>query len=128
TKHGTVLNPPVNLPSGSTLAAASLADSNGNVLSINNSGVVTDTLGQTALTISGSGTPSSPVKLKYTAPSGAMPAYTINYVSKNVMTYFQCSGINDVTINSTPLVSSIVLPDNSQYTFSYEPTPSHSGY
>jgi hypothetical protein len=128
TTHGTVINPAWNLPSGSTLAAASVADSNGNVLSINNSGVITDTLNQTALTISGSGTPSSPVKLTYTPPNGVSVPYTINYISKNVRTNFQCSGINDVTISNASLVNSIVLPDGSQYSFTYETTPNNSSY
>jgi len=53
--------------------ANTIADRNGNVLSTSvNSGTttITDTLGTTALTISGSGTQSNPMVYQYTGPSG----------------------------------------------------------
>jgi len=99
-------------------------DANGNEISLNPStGAFTDTLGTSALTVAGS----NPVTLTYTSPNGSQH-YSVNYSSYNIQTYFQCSGVTEYSANNISLVSSIVLPDGSQYSFSYEGTPSHSGY
>ncbi len=118
--NGTVTLPPINATSGS----ATYTDRNGNQIGVNASGVFTDTLGTTALTVSGSGTPSSPVKFTYTPPSGTAVYYQVNYISYTVATNFGISTIHEFGATAEPLVSSIVLPDGSQYTFAYEATPS----
>lgn len=126
-RNGTVLNTPLN----SVYGAGTLTDRNGNQISSNSSNVFTDTLGQTALTLAGSGTPSSPFTFTYTAPSGAAAAYTMKYITYSIQTNFGCSGITDYGTNGTTtanLVSEIDLPDGSKYTFSYEATPGHSGF
>lgn len=51
-------------------ATASSTDTNGNVISASSSGAFIDTMGKTALTLSGSGTPSSPVVYTYTDSNG----------------------------------------------------------
>jgi RHS repeat-associated protein len=105
----------------------SVQDSNGNQISVSSSGVFTDTLGQTALTVAGTGTPTSPITYTYTAPSGANAVYTEKYTSQTIKTNFGCSGITEYTASSVPLVSEIDLPNGTKYTFTYEPTPGSSG-
>jgi RHS repeat-associated protein len=119
-RSGAVFSPPF----GSGTGAATGVDRNGNEISVNSGGVFTDTLGTTALTVGGSGSPASPNTFTYTAPSGAAVAYKMNYIQYTVKTYFNASGIAEYGPTSVALVSSIVLPDNSQYTFNYEATPS----
>jgi RHS repeat-associated protein len=62
----------------------------------------------------------------YTAPSGAQASFTVNYSNYTVQTNFGCPNvINEYPPTSIPLVSQIVLPDNSTYAFTYEPTPGY---
>ncbi len=117
----------INAPWGSTSGSAGTTDANGNEITVSSSGVFTDTLGQTALTVAGSGTPSSPNTFTYTAPSGANAAYTMKYTSYTVRTNFGCSGISEFGPTSESLVSEIDLPDGTKYLFTYEPTPGYSG-
>lgn len=101
-------------------------DTNGNELTVNNStSQYFDTLsGTTAvLTQAGSGTPSSPMTYTYTAPSTAPASYTMNYLQYTVATGFSVSGIADYGRTSNALVSSIQLPDGTEYQFTYEITP-----
>ncbi len=112
---GNSLNPPIGDTSGSS------EDRNGNAISQTAGGVFTDTLGTTALTIGGA---IPTVTYSYTAPSGATAKYTVNYTSYTVATNFGVSGISEFAATAEDLVSSIVLPDGSQYAFTYEPTPS----
>jgi RHS repeat-associated protein len=120
---GNIINAPVNTNTG----AGSLQDRNGNQISVSSSGVFTDTLGQTALTIAGSGTPTSPFTYTYPAPSGVNAVYTEKYTSQTIKTNFGCSGITEYTASSVPLVSEIDLPDGTKYLFTYEPTPGTPG-
>ena len=125
---GQATAPPQNTNTG----AAGKTDSNGNQITVNSSGVFTDTLGQTVLTLGGSGTPSSPSTFTYTAPSGANPAYTMKYTSYTVRTNFGCSGVTEYGPTAQNLVTEIDLPDQSvnpadKYTFTYEATPGYSG-
>ena len=118
---GGSLAPPINTGNGS----GTYVDRNGNEISVSSSGVFTDTLGQTALTVAGSGTSSSPMTFTYTAPSGANAVYTVNYTNYTVATNFGVSGVSEYKSSAAvPLVSSIDLPDGSEYTFTYEATPS----
>ncbi len=54
--NGRIIAAPLNNQKG----AASIADANGNVINNNGSGTFTDTLGKSALIITGSGTQASP--------------------------------------------------------------------
>ena len=112
-------------------ASGSVTDTNGNETSVAyNAGTTTftDTLGTTALTVTGSGTASSPLVYQYTNPGGTTSKYTVNYTNQTVKTNFGCSGTGEYGGTIVPLVSSVVLPDGTQYTFGYETTQGPSGY
>jgi RHS repeat-associated protein len=132
TPSGTVISVPIwSSPTGS------ITDTNGNMVSnayVYGTGqVFTDTLGNSALTIAGSGTASSPNTYTYTAPSGASAVYTEKYTNYNIQTNFGCSVIGEYSASSVPLVTEIDLPDqgvhsSDKYTFTYEVTPGYTGY
>jgi RHS repeat-associated protein len=111
-------------------SGGSLNDSNGNILStaINGSTTTfTDTLGATALTISGA----PPGNVTYTFPnsSGGNSTVTVAYTSFNIQTNFQCSGVNEYSATGVNLPTSITQADGSQYQIAYEQTPSYgTGY
>ncbi len=105
----------------------SSTDRNGNKIGVSTTGVFTDTLGTTALTVSGSGTPTSPLTFTYTAPSGASASFSMSYVTKTVKTNFGCSGIAEYGPTSASLVDKITLPNGSFYQFNYEATPGFAG-
>jgi RHS repeat-associated protein len=121
----------INAPSNLNIGSGSVEDRNGNEISINSSGVLTDTLGTTALTVTGNFS-SPPITMTYVAPSGANASYTMKFTAFTVKTNFGCSGVTDFPATSENLVSEIDLPDIStnpsdKYTFTYEPTPGFSG-
>jgi RHS repeat-associated protein len=121
--NGQVVTAPINVTAG----AASMTDRNGNQISVNSSGQFFDSLSSSAavLTVTGSGTVASPIKFTYTPPSNTPVSYVMNYTNYTVATNFALSGIAEYRSGAAvPLVSSVVLPDGSQYTFTYEPTPS----
>lgn len=111
----TIVTPSV----GASTGAGSVTDANGNQISINSSGVITDTLG-TALTVSG--TPPANVTYTYTAPSGAQASVTLIYGTYYVQTCFQVSGITEFPDTKEYLINEIQLPDGSSYQVSYEAT------
>lgn len=121
-KNGNTYSVPINIGSG----PASLSDRNGNEITVNGSGNFYSTLSSTnaALTVSGSGTTTSPMQFSYTAPSLVQASYTLNYTNYTVATDFGW-GINEYRSSApVPLVTSVVLPDGSQYNIQYEATPS----
>ncbi len=87
-----------NLPTG----AASGTDSNGNQINVDSSNHFYDTLNGTtpAMTVSGSGTPTSPMNFTYTAASGSNASFVVNYTAKNIKTNFGCSGISEYTLTT----------------------------
>lgn len=102
-------------------------DTNGNEITVDTSdSVFTDTLGTTALTLAGSGTPSSPKTFTYTAPSGAQVQYSLIYSTYTIKTNFGCA-VSDYGPTAQYLPSELDLPDGSKYLFSYEETPGYSG-
>lgn len=106
-------------PSGTVWSPYALVDSNGNEITENNFTTYTDTLGATALTISGSGTPSSPKVYAYAGANGN-ESVTVNYSSENLSGAFNCQGISNYSVSGVPMVTSIGLPDGSSYQFSYD--------
>lgn len=112
---------PLQSPSGS----GSYTDRNGNKItaSVSSTTTFTDTLGTTALTVSGNGTQSSPRVLTYTGPQGSTSAQ-MTYTTKSVKTNFGC-GANYINYGPTDvdLVTSVTLPDNTHYDITYEATP-----
>jgi RHS repeat-associated protein len=118
----------MNLPVNSSTGAGSFTDANGNQISINSGGVFTDTLGQTALTVAGGisndpWSPTSPLTFTYVPPAGGTASYTINSMYYTVETNFGVSGIGEFGRTRLSLPNNIVLPDGTQYTFTYEATP-----
>ena len=122
-----ITNVTVYTRSGSTIVPAgrvgtnntSRTDSNGNQLTAATSGGITtftDTLGLTALTLSG-GT------LTYTGPSNVSEQVVQTFTPKTVQTNFGCSGVTEFPATTVNLTTRISLPDGSSYQFTYEPTP-----
>ena len=134
TPVGTVLNPPASFALGGySGVGANSTDRNGNqitVSSTSSTATFTDTLGTTALSVSGTGTSASPMVFSYTDSTGAAASYTMKFATFTVRTNFGC-GVTDYGTNGTttaPLVTEIDLPDGvSKYTFAYETTPAHAG-
>ena len=101
-------------------------DTNGNQISASSTGVFTDTMGKTALTVSGSAP--NPVVYTYMDSNGSHQTVTVNYTQYTVQTAFAAPGVSEYSQSNVPLVSSIVYSaDNSSYSFSYEATPGGSG-
>ncbi len=117
TPYGAVYVAPLDAGTGS----ATKTDRNGNQITTTSGSTFTDTLGLTALTVTG-GAP-NPLVMTYTTSSGAAASVTVNYSSYTVQTAFGCSGVSEYGPTATSLVSSISLPDGSSYSFQYEATP-----
>jgi len=123
TASGLTLKPPLQDPNGS----GRMTDRNGNFVSWTTSAGTTtfsDAFGTTALTVSGTGSVSSPHTYTYTSPAGTQVSVTVNYVQYTVATNFGMTGITEYGKQSIALVDSVTLPDNTQYKFAYEATPS----
>jgi len=118
-----------NPPLSGVPTSGSYVDTNGNVITASSTGVFTDTLGTTALTAAGtiSTTAASSVTYTYTDTTGTARAVTVNYSIYSVATNFGVSGVAEYADTSVPLISSIVYPDGTQYSFTYEATPGGSG-
>jgi YD repeat-containing protein len=123
TPSGKVTLPPYNVPTG----IGTVTDANGNQITATAAGVFTDTLNKTAMNVTGSGTMASPINFAYTAPSGSPVSAVMKFMPFNVKTNFTC-GITQYSASNVPLATSITLPDGSQYSFTYEPTPGPTGF
>ncbi len=132
-RDGTTLTVPVYVNTAPTSTSGSVSDTNGNQISFDSSGNFTDTTGNKVLTISGSGTASSPKMFSYLT-YGANPNNTtppsastiISYKTYTVQTAFGCSGVGEYNSSGTltaDLPDKITLADGSFYKFAYEPTP-----
>jgi RHS repeat-associated protein len=117
TRDGATFIPPLD----SAVGAGTRTDRNGNQISTAAGNSFIDTLGMTALTVSG-GAP-NPQVFTYTTTTGTAASVTINYASYLVQTNFGCSGINEFPATAASLVQNVVYPDGSTFTFNYEPTP-----
>jgi YD repeat-containing protein len=113
----------INAPFNSQTGSGTITDANGNYISNHGNGTFTDTLGKTALTITGSGTASSPRQFQYSTPTGTANV-TVYYKTYQVQTVFGCSS-TDYNLPQD-LVDKITLADGSFYQFTYETTPGHS--
>lgn len=122
TRTGKVLHPPMQTNSGS----ATVTDNNGNEITTTDGATFTDTLGTTALAITGAGTASSPMTYTWTNPAAGSSAIVVHYSNFTIQTAFGCSGIAEYNASSVPLVTSIQLPDQTQYSFTYETTPGNA--
>ncbi|MGH9625504.1 MAG: hypothetical protein ACRD4G_14350, partial [Bryobacteraceae bacterium] len=114
--------------SGGSYVQPVATDNNGNEITVDTSdSIFTDTLGDTALTLGGSGTPTSSRTFTYTAPSGASAQYTLVYSSYTIKTNFGCTGVSEYGPTAQNLPSELDLPDGSKYVFTYESTPGYTG-
>ena len=121
-KNGKTIQPPI-IENPQVAMTEIATDTNGNYVSILN-GIITDTLGQTALTAVGNNPSTGPTTLSYTSPSGATATYTVSYKQYTVRTNFGCSGIQELGATPTYLVDKVTLPDNTTYyQFNYTTTP-----
>src|SRR6266568_708866 len=122
-------SPTVTTKSGIVIGNVAETDTNGNYISSSTpvSGETdwTDSAGRVALKIV---TGTSSVQYNVLDPTGAYQTTTLNLQSFNIKTNFACSGIIEFTGGTVSLPVSLVLPNNQQYTFTYEPTPQNSGY
>src|SRR5713101_1727075 len=122
------------------LTGQTFTDRNGNKINVDGSGHFYDTLSSTtpALTVASTGSPTTQTTYTYNVPSGATATFTMIYTTFSIQSNFGCSNIVEYGANGTMtanLVTEIDLPDwnastnpNSRYTFTYEDTPSHSGF
>ncbi len=126
-RSGGSIIPPIyylgNFPSSGTWSATNRNGNQNTATLSNGTTTIEATLGTTALTVSGSGTPSSPFKFTYTTASGNQAWVTMNYAPYTVQTNFGCSGITEFGATPENLVSSVVFPDGTSYSFTYEVTP-----
>jgi RHS repeat-associated protein len=100
-----------------------ITDTNGNVISKSVSGTFTDTLGVSALTVSGVGPVSFTYPVTLQSDGASTASATLTYQTYTVRTNFQCPNISDFGSLSVSLVNRITLADGSFYAFTYEPTP-----
>lgn len=117
----------IQIPNGNATATV-MEDTNGNFISVGGSGSETDwtdSAGRLALKVI-KGTSSN--QYKFLDPTGAYQTATLNLASINVKTNFGCSGVIEFPGHALTLPTSLVLPNNQTYTFTYEPTPGNSGY
>jgi len=115
---GTAIKPPINLSSG----AGTFTDRNGNQITVDSSGNFYDTLSSTTPVLTVAGAAPNPTTFTYTAPSAAA-SFKMNYTSYTVKTSFGVSGIAEYGPTAISLVASVVQPDGTQYSFTYEQTP-----
>src|SRR5207244_1438274 len=109
------------------VGAGTVTDANGNQITVNTSSQFFDTLSSTSPVLTVAGAAPNPVTFTYTGPAGSTQ-YVLNYSSYNIKTNFNCGIIEYTSSGTVPLVSSIALPDGSQYSFTYEDTPNNAGY
>lgn len=121
-KAGQNIHPPVTITTGS----ANATDSNGNQITVDNSGNFSDTLGTVALSITGSQT-APPISFNYHDTTGSQQSVVVNYSTFTVQTNFGCANIVEYGAHTTNLPTSINYPDGSSYAISYEATPGVPG-
>jgi RHS repeat-associated protein len=114
-RDGSTFHPPLAIGSFS----GTITDRNGNQITTTSGATFVDTLGMTALSVSGT----SPKTFTYTDSSGTARSVTINYGTYTVQTSFGCGGISEYGPTSASLVSNVTLPDGSSYSLQYEATP-----
>ncbi|MGH9541655.1 MAG: RHS repeat domain-containing protein [Terriglobales bacterium] len=112
---GATYSPPLQTSSG----AGSVSDANGNTISVNGSGVFTDTLGQSALTVSGSEAPNGSMTFAYTEASGAQASVVVHFGSYSVTSDFAGCSAAQYSGSNIAMVSRIDLPDGTNYQFGY---------
>jgi len=120
--------PKVTTPAGAIITGTNWTDPNGNYLSatvVNSSETDwKDSAGHTPLKIV---TGSTSIQYQFPDSSGAYQTTTLKLTSTNIKTNFACSGVIEYT-GTANLPTELDLPNGQKYFFTYEPTPSNSGY
>ncbi len=118
----------VTTPAGAIITGTNWTDPNGNYFSatvVNSSETDwKDSAGHTPLKII---TGSASIQYQFPDSSGAYQTTTLKLTSTNIKTNFGCSGVVEYT-GTANLPTELDLPNGQKYFFTYEPTPSHSGY
>jgi RHS repeat-associated protein len=125
-KDGTKISAPLTYPGNTTIY-----DTNGNYVSTSYAGGgetdVLDTVGRTALKMIASSSTST--LYKYQDTTGTYQTITLTLQSFNIKTNFGCQNVGEYTSsNGVYLPVSVAYPNGTQYSISYEATPSNSGY
>jgi RHS repeat-associated protein len=107
---------------GYKIAGGSVTDTNGNSLTGSGFTSIKDTLGTTAVTITGLGG-TSPT-YSYTDATGKSQGVTTIKTPSTVQTAFHCSGVAEYSATGYGLLSQITLPDGTKFGFTYEPSVS----
>jgi RHS repeat-associated protein len=129
TPSGTVINVPIK----ATGTNGSIADSNGNFVTLSGGTSFTDTLGTVALTASAVG--ANPAIYSYPAPNGTQASVQLFYSPYYVQTAFGCTDSSSAPIaewssyNQEYLVTKVQMSDGTYYQIAYEQTPGYgTGY
>jgi RHS repeat-associated protein len=125
---GSSIVPQNGIPLNPTVTAGSVIDRNGNEITTDGYGNVTDTLGlQNGLqTLRVTGGNPNPYVLAYTSPAGTSADVSVTFKSYQVRTNFGCSNIGEYGGTgglALSLVDRITLPDGTFYQYTYETTP-----
>jgi RHS repeat-associated protein len=114
--------------SGVSITKSSVTDSNGNSVSYNaTTSQFKDSMGLNVLTLGGTAEAGS---FTWTSAGGSSPNISVTTTSKQLRTYFNCTGtyeINDWTATSASLPTTIGFPDSTAIGLSYEATPAPYG-
>lgn len=114
-------NTVVYAPDGSQVYP-SFKDTNGNYYSTDSNGNLIDTLGRTPVTVTHNcNGNSSETCYDVLNSQGGTSRYTVVSTSVSVSTAFHQSGITEYS-GSLPVISTITLPDNKYYSFTYDYT------
>lgn len=120
--------PVIRSNGGFTVGGSGITDTNGNYISptiVSGSETDwTDSAGRVALKVI---TGTSTTLYEYLDPTGHYQTTTLNLSPVNIKTNFACTGVIEFA-GTFSLPTSLVLPNNLTYTFTYEPSPGNSGY
>jgi RHS repeat-associated protein len=120
-------NPAILSKGGISVGGGEIIDTNGNYISSTTNGSETDwtdSAGRVALKII---VGSSSIQYEVLNPQGTYETTTLNLETLNVKTNFGCSGVTEFSGPAFVPVS-IVLPNQQQYSFTYEASPGNPGY
>jgi hypothetical protein len=114
-------------PAGIQITNSQIKDTNGNYVSNTVNGSETDwkdSSGHLGLKVI---TASSSISYEYQDTTGTYRTITLALQNVNIKTNFGCSGVVEYS-GTASLPVSVTYPNGLTYTFTYEATPSHSGY
>ncbi len=105
-----------------TANSSTLQDSNGNQNTFNGSAFF-DTQSSTAPVLTITGSQNTSLTYSYTNPQGGSSSVVVHYSQYTVQTNASCGGYIQSSTPNVSLPSSITMPDQTQYGFTYQQTP-----